>query len=230
MLEPFHLVSLLSLGFILGLKHSLDADHVVALTAIISQVKSMKESSFFGMVWGIGHTATLFMVGLIILFFKLKIPDTLALYFEFIVGIVLVLLGLDVLRKVFRNKPHLHRHKHDKIIHTHFHSHGASTPHSHIHRSFIVGMVHGLAGSAALMLLVLTTVDSFFHGLTYILVFGAGSTLGMLMVGGIVGLPFLLTSRFENIYNNVRILAGTISIILGLIIMYEIGLIRDLIF
>jgi sulfite exporter TauE/SafE len=224
MIEPLQLTILLGLGFILGLKHALDADHVVAVSTIVSQTKNLKKSSLAGAIWGMGHTATLFLVGLVILVFKLAIPDKLALSFEFIVGIVLVALGVDVLRKVSKGKVHLHEHQHGDSVHTHLHSHKESPSHNYIHKSFVVGTIHGLAGSAALMLLVLTTVNSIFQGLLYILIFGIGSIVGMLIVSGIIALPFLLSSKFDKINNIVKILAGTISIVLGFTIMYEIGL------
>lgn len=224
MIEPLQLTILLGLGFILGLKHALDADHVVAVSTIVSQTKNLKKSSLAGAIWGMGHTATLFLVGLVILVFKLAIPDKLALSFEFIVGVVLVVLGVDVLRKVIKGKVHLHEHQHGDNVHTHLHSHKESPSHNYIHKSFVVGTIHGLAGSAALMLLVLTTVNSIFQGLLYILIFGIGSIVGMLIVSGIIALPFLLSSKFDKINNIVKILAGTISIVLGFTIMYEIGL------
>lgn len=224
MIEPLQLTILLGLGFILGLKHALDADHVVAVSTIVSQTKNLKKSSLAGAIWGVGHTATLFLVGLVILVFKLAIPDKLALSFEFIVGVVLVVLGVDVLRKVIKGKVHLHEHQHGDSVHTHLHSHKESPSHNYIHKSFVVGTIHGLAGSAALMLLVLTTVNSIFQGLLYILIFGIGSIVGMLIVSGIIALPFLLSSKFDKINNIVKILAGTISIVLGFTIMYEIGL------
>lgn len=230
MTEPSYLITLLGLGFILGLKHALDADHVVAVSTIVSQTKSLKISSLFGALWGLGHTTTLLLVGLTILSLKLTIPDKIALSFEFLVGIVLVILGVDVLRKVVKEKLHLHGHRHDKIIHTHFHSHNHPFFHNHTHKSIAVGMVHGLAGSAALMLLVLATVKSVVQGLLYILVFGIGSILGMLIVSGIIGLPFLLTAKFDKIHNGIKISAGVISILLGSIIIYEIGFVGGLFF
>lgn len=181
-----------------------------------------------GAIWGVGHTTTLFLVGLTILGFKLSLPNKLALFFEFLVGIVLVMLGADVLKKVIKDKVHLHRHKHRNIVHIHFHSHKESLFHKHTHKSFIVGMVHGLAGSATLMLLVLTAVKSIFQGLLYILVFGIGSILGMLIVSGIIGLPFLLTAKFDKINNSIKLLSGTVSIALGLSIIYEVSFVNRL--
>lgn len=228
MLGSIHIITLLGLGFVLGLKHALDADHIVAVSTIVSQTGSLKKSSLFGAIWGIGHTTTLLIVGLIILGLKLAIPAWLALSFEFLVGIMLVVLGVDVLLKVRQDKLHVHKHVHEGIKHTHVHSHKDSNIHNHVHRSFAVGMVHGLAGSATLMLLVLASANSLAQGVGYILVFGIGSILGMLIVSAIIGLPFVLTTKFETVHNRVRILAGSFSILLGSTIMYEISLLNGL--
>lgn len=228
MIDNTYIITLLGLGFILGLKHALDADHVVAVSTIVSQVRGLKKSSLIGAVWGLGHTTTLLLVGLVILLFKLVIPNKVALFFEILVGFVLVILGIGVLIKATKEKIHLHKHKHDNIDHTHFHSHKESPSHIHMHKSFMVGMAQGLAGSAALMLLVLTTVKSVSEGLSYILVFGIGSILGMLIVSGILSLPFLLTAKFENIHNYVKILVGIISIVLGFTIIYGNSLVNSL--
>ena len=225
MTEPFQFISLLGLGFVLGLKHALDADHVVAVSTIVSETRSLKKSSLAGALWGMGHTITLFLVGLFVLIFKLTIPDKLALSFEFIVGAFLVVLGVDVLRKIRKEKIHLHKHKHGDVVHIHLHSHKESISHHHSHKSFVVGMLHGLAGSAGLMLLILTTINSLSQGLLYILIFGVGSTIGMLMVSGVIGLPFLLTAKVNKVHNAVKLVAGTISIVLGFTIMVEIGFI-----
>ena len=227
-IEPFQLIALLGLGFVLGLKHALDADHIVAVSTIVSQTKSLKKSSLAGAMWGVGHTTTLFLVGLVILIFKLAIPDKLALSFQFTAGVVLVVLGVDVLRKVIKEKFHLHKHQHGDRVHTHLHPHKESPLHDHTHKSFVVGTIHGLAGSAALMLLVLTAVKSIFQGLLYILIFGVGSIVGMLIVSGIIALPFLLSAKFDKINKIVKIFSGTISIVLGFTIMYEIGFVNGL--
>ncbi len=223
-------ITLLGFGFILGLKHALDADHVVAVSTIVSQTKSLRKSSVFGLLWGVGHTTTLFLVGFFILTLKLVIPVKLALSFEFLVGIVLVIMGADILIKIRREKLHLHKHEHNNKAHVHLHKHKETNEHHHHHKSFIVGMIHGLAGSAALVLLVLSTVKSTSQGLLFILIFGVGSIAGMFVTSAIVGLPFVLTSKFDRINEGVKIAAGTISIILGLTIIYEIGVVRRLFF
>jgi len=203
------ILSLLGLGLLLGLEHALDADHVVAVSTLVSQTKSIKRSSLFGVFWGLGHTTTLFVVGLLILVFKLAIPPRLALSFEFLVGVMLVALGLDVLRKVWREDPHIHTHQHeDGVTHTHLHSHADDGGHHHQHRSFLVGLVHGLAGSSALMLLVLTTVDSVWLGVIFILVFGAGTIVGMLITSTLIALPFKWMTNFAGIDRILRLAAG----------------------
>jgi sulfite exporter TauE/SafE len=229
-MEASHLISLLGLGLVLGLKHALDADHVIAVSAIVSQTRSLRKSSLYGALWGIGHTTTLLIVGAIILGFKLAMPEKMALSFEFIVGIVLVILGIDVIRRIKKEKIHLHEHEHDKKRHAHFHSHREDKSHTHTHKSVIVGMVHGVAGSAALTLLVLTTVKSIFHGLLYILVFGFGSIIGMVFISAIIGLPFVVVSKFDKVHSIIGMIAGTISILFGVTIMYEIGFVGNLFF
>ncbi|OGK21462.1 hypothetical protein A3C23_05000 [Candidatus Roizmanbacteria bacterium RIFCSPHIGHO2_02_FULL_37_13b] len=214
------LAALLGFGLILGFKHALDADHVVAVSTIVSKTKSLKKSSIFGALWGAGHTTTLFLSGLIILILKITIPAKLAYFFEGCVGVVLVFMGLDVLRNLRKNNMHNHLHIHENVKHSHEHNH--IDLHHHHKRSFLIGMLHGLAGSAALMLLVLTTVKSTFQGLLFILIFGIGSMAGMFITSAIIGLPFVLTSRFERINEAVKLLAGTISIILGITIVFEI--------
>lgn len=224
------LLSLLGLGLLLGLEHALDADHVVAVSTLVSQTKSVKRSSIFGIFWGMGHTTTLFLVGLVILIFKLTIPPRVALSFEFIVGIMLVLLGIDVLRKWMRGDVHSHPHEHeDGVTHTHLHAHthADATGHHH-HRSFLVGLVHGLAGSSALMLLVLSTVDNLWAGIFFILVFGLGTILGMLITSTLIALPFKWMSNFARMNSILRLASGVISIGLGIMIMIRIGFIDGL--
>ena len=221
-MEPFHIMALLGLGFVIGLKHAFEADHIVAVSAIVSQTRSLRKSSIVGLMWGLGHTTTLFLFGLLILVFKVSIPKQAALYFEFLVGFVLVILGISVLRNVLQ-KPHIHSHHYGKQIHSHAHSHKTTGSHTHAHRSFAIGLIHGLAGSAALMLLVLATVDSIANGLLYIAFFGIGSVFGMLFMGIVIGLPFLLTASFDRINRIVKLIAGTTSIFLGILIMYQIA-------
>lgn len=223
------LVTTLLLGFALGIEHALDADHVVAVSTIVSQNRHPLRAALVGVFWGIGHTTTLFLVGLAVIFFKLTIPGRVALSAEFLVGIVLVALGAQVIWRSRPGKIHLHMHDHDgdMPVHPHLHSHEQDArrhrlPHNH--KSLLIGMVHGLAGSAALMLLVLGTVRSPFKGAAFILVFGAGSIIGMMLISSLISLPFAAWSRrFTSLHRIIRSLAGTVSIVLGVIVIYEIG-------
>ena len=222
MIGTVQLTTLISLGFILGLKHTFDPDHIVAISTIVSRNKNVKRSLLHGALWGMGHTITLLLTGSLILIFKIVIPQKLTLTFELLVGAVLVFLGINVLLKLMKSRIHLHKHRHNKVTHSHFHSHKESSAHIHIHKSFMVGMLHGLAGSAALMLIVLASVKSIPQGLYYIGAFGIGLTLGMLIVSGIISLPFILTKKFDNINLGLKIFTGIVSISLGFSIVYRI--------
>ena len=227
------------LGFLLGMRHALDADHVVAVSTIVSKSKSLLRACILGAIWGMGHTSTLLLVGLAVLLFKLAIPDKIALSMEFAVGIVLVILGISVTKEFILDKMHLHRHSHggEDAPHIHAHSHKEAPDHSHSHslkpehKTFLVGMVHGLAGSAALMLLVLTTVASLYEGVLYILVFGLGSIMGMAAISTLITIPFKVSAdKFESFNYRLRLTAGFLSIALGTAIMFQIGFREGLIY
>lgn len=220
------------LGLILGIKHALDADHLIAVSTIISEYKSLKWASLIGTFWGLGHTVTLFFVGILVIGLRLTISPRLALGLEFLVAVMLVILGVNILWRSYQAEGvHLHAHVHNPETHTHFHIHGGrEEDHSHPHpfksmrKPFLVGMVHGLAGSAALMLLVLTTIPSAAAGLAYIIIFGLGSVGGMLLLSSMIGLPFILTAqRFSLLNRWIRILAGTASVAFGLLLGWGIG-------
>jgi len=207
---------LLFTGFVFGLKHALEADHVLTVTTIISKTRFFRVSALLASLWGLGHTITLLAVGILVLSFKLSIPDQMAIFFELVVGVVLVVLGAQVLLKIERGKIHRHSHEHDSTQHTHFHSHTESDGHVHAHKPLLLGMLHGLAGSAALTILVLTSVKSFSLGLLYILVFGVGSIIGMIAVSSLVSLPFLFLKRHSLTGRSLNILVGLSSITLGI--------------
>lgn len=229
---------LLTFGFVTGLQHATQADHVTAVATLVSKNRRLSKASLLGALWGAGHTLTLFMAGLAVLLLAISIPAKLALSLEFGVGIMLIILGLSVIRSVRKNvvidsffnifsTKHLHPHAHGNKIHVHPHSHDEE--HTHGHKSIIVGMIHGMAGSGALMLVVLSTVDSVMSGLAYIALFGIGSIVGMLAISTAIGLPFVFTAkRFGNINRYVRVVAAVVSIGLGISVMYEIGVIEQL--
>lgn len=217
-------------GFLFGIKHALDPDHLVAISTIVAEHKKLWRSSRAGIFWGIGHTITVAAVGLVVLGFKVTVSPTLAQSLELIVGLMLVVLGLAVAVSLVREKVHLHRHEHDGRCHTHLHAHKHRLDHAHAHpddgvyRSLFVGMVHGLAGSAALTVLVLSAMPSVLHGLFYLILFGLGSIVGMMAMSTLIGSPFAYTARrFERANLVIRSLASGTSIGLGLIIISEMG-------
>ena len=190
-------------GLLLGIQHALDPDHLIAVSTIVSEQKNFKWASLIGAFWGLGHTATLFLVGVIVIGLRVTISPELAAGLEMLVALMLVILGANVLRQCFgAESVHLHTNSQSPETHTHFHVHDSPKHgHSHNHpfqamrRPFFVGMVHGLAGSAALMLLVLSTIQSPLGGLLYIVIFGLGSVGGMLLLSGMISLPFILTAQ-----------------------------------
>jgi hypothetical protein len=228
----------LGLGLVLGIKHALDADHLAAISAIVSERKSVLSSCWIGALWGIGHSAALLVAGVAVILLHVKLGPKTALMLEFCVAMMLVGLGANVLRKLVRGGTlHLHPHRHGVRLHLHPHLHfGADEAAPNMHhfsrvgaRPMLVGMVHGLAGSAALMLLVLATIPSPLEGLAYLVVFGVGSTGGMLCMSALIGLPFHLTATyFERADVAVRTLAGLFSLALGVLMAYRIGFVDGL--
>ena len=228
---------LLGLGFVLGLKHATEADHLVAVSTIVSEHRSIWRSAAVGGLWGLGHTAALFAAGAVLIALRVHVPEGVATALELMVALMIVLLGTRILYLVLRGRSaaHVHAHTHDGRTHTHLHFHGPHDAHaaaagptvSHAwHRGLwgwrpvAVGAVHGLAGSAALTLFVLTDVlrgGSKLLGFAYLLLFGVGSVGGMLLMSTLIGLPFVLTARrFRRIDIPVRLLAGTASVLFGL--------------
>jgi len=216
-------LSILVFGFLLGIKHSFETDHVVAVTTIVSEHKKLLQAALVGTFWGMGHTTTLFVIGLSVLVLKIAIPQQISLFFEMIVGITLVVLGLAAIYRTVSFHIHVHTHSHLTHVHQHMHT---NTSHSHVHKkSFLMGTLHGLAGSGALMLLVLSTIRNTMEGVIYILLFGIGSAGGMTVISLILGLPFLLsTQKFPNIQKYLSLVAGIISVVVGATLAYEIYL------
>jgi ABC-type nickel/cobalt efflux system permease component RcnA len=233
-------LSVLGLGFVLGLKHALDPDHMVAVSTIVSESKSVKRSSLIGTFWGLGHTTSLLCAGIVVIALRVQISNRVALWMEFAVALMLILLGLKSIRKSLRGrKLHRHRHTHDGSTHTHVHLHreGDEQRHRHRHliglgaRPFFVGLVHGMAGSAALTLLVLATIPSAVAGLIYIAVFGVGSLGGMLIMSSLISLPFVLTrKRFNVLSEGLQVAVGLFSLGFGLFLMWQYGFHEHLVY
>ncbi len=230
------LLAALGLGFVLGLRHALDADHIAAVSALVSQHRSLVRSCLLGTFWGAGHTAALLAAAVVVIAFKVTISPAVERGLELAVAALLILLGAHVLlRCVAGASVHRHEHIHDGHRHSHLHLHGdggqsgeARGSHGHRHllslgrRPFLVGLVHGMAGSAALMLLVLATIPSALGGLLYVLIFGVGSTAGMLLLSGLIGIPFAVTAgRSRAALMAVQALAGAASLLLGCWLVWD---------
>lgn len=224
-------VTALAGGFVLGLQHALDPDHLVAVSTIVSDHKSLRRSSLIGTFWGLGHSASLLGVGLVIILLRVSIPDYLLPWMEAPVAAMLIVLGISATRRALRERGvqiHTHVHEHGDHPHEHVHVH-LGDEHNHMHRMlkigrrpFAVGLVHGFAGSAALTLLVLTRIPSIALGLVYMAVFGLGSIGGMLIMSAVISVPFVLTAqRFEAINGVIRLCAGLFSLAFGLMIAWE---------
>jgi sulfite exporter TauE/SafE len=216
-------IPLTSLGFVLGLRHALEADHVAAVSTIATEHKNLLKSSLVGALWGAGHTISLLLAGILVFLIKFEISEKLAQKLEFGVALMLIGLGVNALYKLFTSK--------NFVPHTHS---GENKPHTHLtitfaSRPIVIGMMHGLAGSAALILLVIGTTKSAIFGLAYIAIFGLGSILGMLLMSLLISLPIYFTSsRFTRLNLLVRALAGVFSFGCGLLMVYEIGFVEGL--
>lgn len=219
--------SVLFIGFVLGLRHATEADHLAAVSTIVSEKKNLFTASIVGGLWGVGHTISLFAVGLVVIFLKLQITESIETKLEACVGLMLVILGANALRKLLKSeKIHAHTHEHGEQAHVHFHTHADERSEESHHRfsprSVVVGMVHGLAGSAALMLLIVPTIQSPLVAVSYILVFGIGSIGGMMAMSLLIGLPFHFTAnRFDVLNKGIRLCAGIFSLGLGFSIIYK---------
>lgn len=209
-MEEIGLLSILSLGFILGMKHAIEPDHVIAVSTVASQSKKLWRSSLTGVFWGIGHTATLFLAGLAILLMKGEIPEVWAMSLEFLVGIMLVYFGISAMTS---NKDTL----------THNRPKDAS-----FRKSIFMGFIHGLAGSAAMVLVTMSTVSSIWEGALYILIFGAGTVVGMLCFTTIIGIPFILSTHKKSINKAFTQVTGVISTGFGVYYMYNLGVTEGL--
>ena len=224
-------LTILGVGFLLGLRHALDADHLAAVSTVLSERPSMKESGAVGLWWGIGHTVTLLAIGLVVLTLGIRIPGSFAVAAEGGVGVLLILLGASLAYRLYRERWHVHAHHHSGEPHVHFHSHAVYESHGHRHwttrsiRPLCIGMAHGLAGSAALMLLILSSTQDLVQGLMYIVVFGCGSILGMSAIGLTISLPVVCSlSIGRRAFAAMQGLASVASLFVGLWMLVKLAL------
>lgn len=200
-------LSLLLIGMLLGMQHATEADHLAAVATLATRQATPAQTLRQGVAWGLGHTLTLMAFGGAVFVLGRSIPPSLEQALETAVGVMLVLLGLDVLRRLRRERIHFHAHRHEGGgVHLHAHSHRGEgrheqSAHRHEHaerwplRALLVGMMHGLAGSAALVVLAVQDAASVPLGLGYIVMFGLGSILGMALLSVAVALPLRLSAR-----------------------------------
>jgi len=256
------LLSILAVGFFLGMRHATDPDHVIAITTIVTRQQKPGRAALTGISWGLGHTLTIFVVGAALILFGLVIPPRIGLSIELSVGLMLIVLGLMNVASFFRAVParlaqsgtepkviHSHAHSHGEYVHSHPHGH---LPDVHPHlpdqtplarldhrlgrlglyqqiRPFVVGVVHGLAGSAAVALLVLTAIRHPLWAVGYLVVFGVGTIAGMMLITMSMASAFrFLGSSREGFTHCLSMASGLISLVFGLVLAYRICFVNGL--
>jgi sulfite exporter TauE/SafE len=217
--------SILLYGFLIGLRHAIEVDHVMAVASLVSD-KNPKRAVWQGVAWGLGHTLTLLLVGGIVIYSDSLIPTEVANVLELVVGFMLLALGADLIRKVIKNCWHIHVHEHvNGLRHNHFHPRDLPV------RALLVGMMHGLAGSAALVLLTLQAVESTLMGIFYLVIFGIGSIAGMALLSTCIAVPMkqplLKTGQLRN---GLSVIIGISTLLLGVYTIYDIGFIGGVLF
>jgi len=230
-------ILVMGLGFAIGIQHAFEADHIAAVSTQILKSKLVKKStiqliresitksSILGVVWGAGHTTTLVLIGFLVYVLAITLTDQIFSGMEFVVGLMLVFLGATTIinKKIKFKHKHPHSHK-DGTIHLDEHNHNDSD-HKHTHKSYLIGMIHGLAGSGSLVVLTAFTFDDVGIMLGFIVIFGIGSMIGMALVGSLMGIPLAFGNRIVLIQKIFRYVSGTLSLVIGFNIMYQMGMI-----
>jgi high-affinity nickel permease len=251
------LLSIIAVGFFLGMRHATDPDHVIAVTTIVTRQRQLTRAALTGAFWGVGHTLTISVVGVMIILFNLVIPTRIGLSMEFSVALMLIVLGIMNVAAFMRSASaisarastnsepmHVHPHAHGDYVHTHAHGHLPET-HSHLSdstplalldrlfgklavyrplRPFIVGVVHGLAGSAAVALLVLAAIPDPRWAVVYLLVFGAGTVGGMMLITMSIASAFTFMGKGRQRFSQrLGLVSGILSLAFGMLLVYQIG-------
>ena len=220
---------LLSAGFLIGLLHAFEPDHMAAMLTMVQKrkdsgaasaklgLKNMR-NSLLGAFWGFGHASMILLVCFLVFVLAFNVPSAVFDGFEFVVGAMLVVLGFSMYgRKVFQLR-HSHPHAHENgIVHTHPHRHDG--PHKHTHKSYLIGCIHGLAGSGSLVAISAAMLNDVSAVFSFVILFGAGSIVGMMLLSGTLSAT-IFSSRFAKIRKYVQVLAGTITVIIGFEIIY----------
>ena len=237
------MLGLLLLGFFIGMRHALEADHVAAVTSLATRSASPRECVKQGIFWGLGHSITLLLFGSVVLLLDRVLPDRLSSALELAVGVMLVILGVDVLRRLARDRIHFHLHEHEggtRHFHAHSHagesarrsdSHGHHEHHRHDSpghgvpwRALVVGLVQGMAGSAALILLTLERAPSVGAGLLYILLFGAGSIAGMALLSIAIAVPLRHSANgLTRLHGLLHAVVGSATLAIGVVTAFGAG-------
>jgi high-affinity nickel permease len=219
---------ILGLGFLLGMQHALEADHVAAVSSIAARRTHVADIVKHGLTWGLGHTLTLFAFAGAAILLGHAIPDRLARPIETAVGVMLIGLGAHVLWRLWRDRVHFHSHAHgDGTVHIHAHSHAGESvshvnaSHAHAHgfrwRTLLVGLMHGMAGSAALLVLAVSQASSPAAGLGYVALFGIGSMIGMGALSAVIAVPLAVSARWLTWANSgLQGAVGIVTIAIGL--------------
>ena len=226
---------ILGLGFLLGMQHALEADHIAAVSSIAARRSHVGDIVRHGLTWGLGHTLTLFIFAGAAILLGRAIPETFSRPVETAVGVMLVGLGGHVLWRLWRDRVHFHRHGHgDGTVHIHAHSHAGETlpharaPHAHAHdhgfrwRTLLVGLMHGMAGSAALLVLAVSQAASPAAGLGYVALFGIGSMIGMAALSAVIAVPLAASARWLTwAHSGLQGAVGAVTVAVGVTTIVE---------
>ncbi|QDL96552.1 urease accessory protein [Rhodopseudomonas palustris] len=219
--------AILGLGFLLGMQHALEVDHIAAVSTIAARRSGVADIVKHGLTWGLGHTLTLFLFAGVALVIGQSIPEQVAQPLEGAVGFMLVALGGHLLWRLWRDRVHVHVHQHDDgVRHVHLHSHAdrlihdRPAAHHHVHgfrwRTLLVGLMHGMAGSAALLVLAVSQAPSPAQGLLYVALFGIGSMVGMGALSAVIAVPLVISARSLTVANRVlQVAVGVLTIAIG---------------